>query len=260
MILDDIVNSMRMLLEERKRRVPLDDLVRQAGERPAPLNFAKAIAGEGVSIIAEVKKASPSKGVIKEDFDPVAIARAYASGGAAAISVLTEEKYFQGSLEYLESIANDLGENRPPLLRKDFIVDAYQVYEARAYGADAVLLIVAILTRAELDELLDLTRQLGMTALVEAHDEKEVMAAIESGAGVIGINNRDLKTFKVDIKTTTCLRPLIPADRLVVSESGIATREDIEYLWGVGVDAALIGEALMTAPDVERRLRELIHG
>ncbi|MEN8615027.1 indole-3-glycerol phosphate synthase TrpC [Dehalogenimonas sp. THU2] len=259
-MLDDIVNSTRMRLDERKRRVPLDDLVRQAGKRPAPRDFAKAISGEGVSIIAEVKKASPSKGVIREDFDPVAIARAYANGGAAAISVLTEEKYFQGSLEYLKSIDNELGDNRPPLLRKDFIVDAYQVYEARAYGADAVLLIVAILTPAELAELLDLTHRLGMTALVEAHDENEVEAAVESGAGVIGINNRDLKTFKVDIKATARLRPLIPADRLVVSESGIATREDIEYLRGVGVDAVLIGEALMTAPDVERRLRELIHG
>ena len=257
MLLDDIVAATRAAVAERKENVPLDDIIRAAEARPPPLDFAGAIAGDGVSVIAEVKKASPSRGVIKADFDPVAIAGAYARGGAAAISVLTEERYFQGSLEYLKAIADDLGKDRPPLLRKDFIVDAYQVYEARAYGADAVLLIAVILSSAELDSLLELTHRLGMMALVEAHDQNEVAMAVGCGARIIGINNRDLKTFKVDIETTARLRPLVPNNRLVVSESGISRREDIEYLGGLGVNAALIGEALVTAPDIIDLLREL---
>jgi indole-3-glycerol phosphate synthase len=256
-LLDEIVEATRMAMAERKQSTPLEEVIRKAGKRPRPLDFAEAIAGQGVKIIAEVKKASPSKGVIKKDFEPMAIARAYASGGAAAISVLTEEKYFQGSSAYLESIADDLGENRPPLLCKDFIVDAYQAYEARAYGADAILLIVAILSSEELGSLLKLTHRLGMTALVEAHNEEEVMVAVGSGARVIGINNRDLRTFSVDIKTTARLRPLIPDDRLVVSESGISSRRDIEYLRGIGINTALIGEALMIAADIESSLRDL---
>ena len=211
----------------------------------------------GVKIIAEVKKASPSKGVIKVDFDLVAIARAYADGGAAAISVLTEEKYFQGSRDYLKAIADDLGENCPPLLRKDFLVDPYQIYEARGYRADAVLLIAAILSPSDLVSLLDLAHRLGMSALVEAHTEAEVQAALDAGARIIGINNRDLKTFKVNLETTARLRPLIPSDRLVVSESGISTRADIVYLSQLGVNAALVGEALMTTPDIGQKLKEL---
>ena len=257
MLLDEIVAATRSALAERKQQMPLDDIIRQAANRPPPLDFASALVGEGVQIIAEVKKTSPSRGVIKADFDPVAIARAYAHGGAAAISVLTEEKYFQGSLDYLEAIADAGGENRSPLLRKDFIVDAYQVYESRAYGADAALLIAAILTVTELGSLLELTHRLGMAAVVEAHDEREIILAIESGAKIIGINNRDLKTFKVDLKSTARLRSLVPSDRIVVSESGISCHEDIEYLRNLGVNAALIGEALMTAPDIGQKFKEL---
>jgi len=256
-LLDDIVAATRAAVAARKEKVPLAGLIRAAEARPRPLDFTGAIDGDGVSIIAEVKKASPSRGVIKADFDPVAIARAYARGGAAAITVLTEERYFQGRLEYLKAIADDLGEDRPPLLCKDFNVDAYQIYEARAYGADAVLLITTILTPAELGSLLELTHRLGMTALVEAHDPKEIAMAVDSDARIIGINNRDLKTFAVDLKTTARLKPLVPTERLVVSESGITRREDIEYLRSLGVNAALIGEALMTAPDIVKRLREL---
>ena len=292
MILEQIVSGNIKELESRKITRPLARLQEMARQQPAPLDFAAALRGDSVRLIAEVKKASPSRGVIRADFDPAVIAGAYARGGAAAISVLTEGAYFQGSLGYLEAIADDMsydgkgsgntpavrGElvepqvrpstgsgrkdlakaaSRPPLLRKDFIVDAYQVYESRAYGADALLLIASILTVTELGSLLELTHRLGMAALVEAHDEKEIMLAIESGAKVIGINNRDLKTFKVDIMATAGLRPLVPADRIVVSESGISCYEDIEYLRSIGVNAALIGEALMTAPDIGQKLKEL---
>jgi indole-3-glycerol phosphate synthase len=256
-LLDDIVAATKVAVEARKRRFPLDELIQQAGKRAPALDFATALSGDGVKIIAEVKKSSPSKGVIKADFDPVSIARAYAGGGAAAISVLTEEKYFQGSLDYLRAIADDLGENRPPLLCKDFITDPYQVHEARFCGADAVLLIAAILSPSELASLLELTRLLGMEALVETHDAAEIKTAIGCDAKTIGINNRDLKAFKVDLRTTALLRPLVPGDRLIVSESGISSSEDIGYLKNLGVNAALVGEALMTAPDIGHKLREL---
>ena len=258
MLLDEIVKAVRVTVKERRDIVPLEDVMAAIDAAPAVVDFARAISGQKMSVIAEVKKASPSQGVIKVNFDPVMIARAYARGGAAAISVLTEEHYFQGSLDYLKAISADMGGKRPSLLRKDFIIDPYQVYEARACGADAVLLIAAILTPSELGSLMDVIHRLGMTALVEAHDEAEVMTAVNSGARVIGINNRDLKTFMVDIKTTTRLRPLIPGDRTVVSESGISSRSDLEYLSAIGVQAALIGEALVTADDIEQRLKEML--
>ena len=202
--------------------------------------------------------ASPSRGVLREDFNPVAIAGTYAAGGAAAISVLTEAHFFQGSLEYLRDIRNALGENRPPLLRKDFIFDPYQVYESLAYGADSLLLIAAILTPEMLVALCALSCELGLSCLVEAHNESDLETALESGAGIIGINNRDLNTFTVDLATTERLRPLIPADRIVISESGIGNRDDIDNLRRLGVDAVLIGEALMAAPDIATRMRELL--
>ncbi|AKG53263.1 indole-3-glycerol phosphate synthase [Dehalogenimonas sp. WBC-2] len=258
MLLDDILKATQVSVKERQKIMPLDDVIAAIDAVPPPVDFARAISGQRMSVIAEVKKASPSRGVIKVNFDPVSIARAYVRGGAAAISVLTEEHYFQGSIDYLRAVSADLGGKRPPILRKDFIFEPYQIYEARVYGADAVLLIVSILTPTYLASLLDITHDLGMMALVEAHDEEEVMTAVNSGAQVIGINNRDLKTFAVDIKTTARLRPLIPRDRTVVSESGICCRSDLEYLSGIGVQAALIGEALVTADDIEQRLREVL--
>jgi indole-3-glycerol phosphate synthase len=210
-----------------------------------------------MKLIAEVKKASPSRGVICSDFDPVKIARTYAENGASAISVLTETRHFQGSMNYLRDIKSALGSRCPPLLRKDFITDPYQVYQSRAYGADSLLLIVAILTPGKLETLLELSHGLGMKCLVEVHDEAEVGVAIKSNAGIIGINNRDLTTFRVDLTTTGRLRPLIPAGRIVVSESGIKDRNDVEMLKEWGVNAVLIGEALMSAPDIAARMKEL---
>jgi len=258
MILEEIVAANQAELESRKHRVPLAELQRLASQQPPPLDFASALRGNGIKLIAEVKKASPSKGVIRPDFDPVQIACTYAGNGASAISVLTETKHFQGSLEHLRKIGNALGNKRPPLLRKDFLYDPYQIYESRAYGADSLLLIVAILTSQKLGELLSLSRRLRMSCLVEVHNETELEVALKSGAGIIGINNRDLKTFKVDMAVTECLRPLIPEDKIVVSESGIKYRSDLEKLGKLGVDAVLIGEALMAAPDIAAKMKELL--
>lgn len=257
MILDQIVADSLKELEARKSRLPLRELKKIALEQPPTLNFASALRGDGVRLIAEVKKASPSRDVIRRDFNPVEIARIYADNGASAISVLTEAKHFQGSLDYLKDIKKALGK-RIPLLRKDFIVDPYQVYESRAYGADAILLIVAILKTEKLRELLRLAVQLGLSSLVEVHNKTELEIALKNEARIIGINNRDLTTFTVDLATTERLRPLIPPDRIVVSESGIKSRGDIEKMKQLGVDAVLIGEFLMSAPDIAARMKELI--
>ncbi len=258
MFLEEIVHRNQEELQARKKQLPLAEVCRLAKAQPPPLDLAAALRGDGVRLIAEVKKASPSRGVIRQDFNPVAIAGAYAAGGAAAISVLTEVHYFQGSLEYLKDIRTALGENRPPLLRKDFIFDPYQVYESLAYGADSLLLIAAILTPEMLVALCALSHELGLSCLVEVHNESDLVTALESGAGIIGINNRDLNTFTVDLATTERLRPLIPADRIVISESGISSRDDVDNLKRLGVDALLIGEALMAASDIAAKMRELL--
>ncbi|MBM3154982.1 MAG: indole-3-glycerol phosphate synthase TrpC [Chloroflexi bacterium] len=257
-ILNQIVSQNLQELEHKKRSLSMVELQRIACEQPLPLDFASAIQGDAIRLIAEVKKASPSKGIIRPDFDAGAIAQIYANNGASAISVLTESRHFQGSLEHLQEVRSALGDRGVPLLRKDFICEPYQVYESRAYGADSLLLIVAILQPGELQELLGLSHELDMSCLVEVHDEAEVEVAMKSGARIIGINNRDLTTFAVDLATTERLRPLIPSDRIVVSESGVKERADIERLNKLGIDAVLIGEALMSASDVAAKMRELL--
>ena len=258
MILDQIVTDNLRELEARKRSFTLEELKRVVLEQPPPLDFASALRGDCIQLIAEVKKASPSKGVMRPNFNPVEIAQTYASNGASAISVLTEPKYFQGSLNHLRDIRNALKNKRLPLLRKDFICDPYQVYESRAYGADSLLLIVAILTPEKLSELLGLSHELNMSCLVEVHNEAELEITLRGGARIIGINNRDLQTFTVNLTVTERLRPLIPPDRIVVSESGIKDRNDIEKLGKWGVDAVLIGESLMAAPDIAAKMKELL--
>ena len=255
MILDEIVTAKKEELTKRKQTMPLARLESNRAKNLEKLDFASALRGDGIRLIAEVKKASPSKGVMCPNLDPVGLARTYADNGASAISVLTEVRYFQGSLEHLADIGRELG-GRKPLLRKDFIFDPYQVYESSAYGADALLLIVAILSEQQLTELLSLSHSLGMECLVEVHDEAELEVALRSDARIIGINNRDLTTFSVDITTTKRLHPLIPADRIVVSESGIKDSADVQRLREWGVDAILIGEALVTADDVAAKMRE----
>jgi len=257
MILEQIVADNRKILEARKERLPLDEVKSLASNQPGPLDFAAALRGDGVSLIGEVKKASPSRGIIRRDFKPVEIAGIYAQNGASAISVLTEEKHFMGRLEYLSEIKKSIG-YAIPLLRKDFIFDPYQIYESRAYGADAILLIVAMLDPKTLADFLNLAGQLGLASLVELHNEAELETALAGNARIIGINNRDLKTFKVDISTTMRLRPLIPPDRIVVSESGIKSRQDIARLRQRGVDAVLIGETLMASDDIAGKMKELL--
>lgn len=258
MILDQIVKDKQVELEATKQKVSLARLQEIVEKQSPALDFTSAIRGSDIGLIAEVKKASPSRGVIRPRFDPVAIARAYANNGVSAISVLTETKYFQGKLVYLNDIKKALGEKCVPLLRKDFLTDTYQIYESRAYGADSLLLIVAILTPGKLDELIGLSYKLGMSCLVEVHNEAEMKIALKSKARIIGINNRDLRTFKVNIKTTERLRPLVPLDKIVVSESGIKDRSGIEKMRDWDIDAVLVGETLMSAPSISEKLKELL--
>lgn len=257
MILDRILQQKVIEVAARKSACSADELRRMAADVPQPLDFAGALARNAAAVpavIAEVKKASPSKGVIREDFDPESIARAYESAGASAISVLTDEEFFQGSLDYLRAVKRVVG---LPVLRKDFLIDPYQVAEARAAGADAVLLIVAALERSDLLRLTDAVGEAGMQCLVEVHDEREMDAALSVGASLIGINNRNLYTFEVTLDTTAGLLPAAKGHAKTVSESGIFTRADMEKLGAMGADAVLIGEALMRERDIEAKLREL---
>jgi anthranilate phosphoribosyltransferase len=256
-------------LPRRMRDVPLETMQARAAAAPAPCDFIAGLrSAPGVALIAEVKRASPSKGVLRPDFDPVQLAATYAANGAAAISVLTDEPFFQGSLAYLAQIRQRLalplegGEQpRPlPLLRKDFIIHPYQVYEARAAGADALLLIAAILPEADLAQLLSLTHTLGMTALVEVTSEEELGRVLPLAPQLVGVNNRDLRDFSVNLNTCLRLRPLVPPDICLVAESGIHTRADVARLAAAGVDAVLVGEALVTAPNVAAKIRELTDG
>lgn len=257
-VLACIIDTKRQELKRARTEAPLSAWVDDLERMPPPRDFAAALRrgpGDPVRVIAEVKKASPSKGVIREDFDPAAIARAYADAGAAAISVLTDRDYFQGSLENLERVreAVDL-----PLLRKDFTIDPYQVYEARRHGADAVLLIAAVLDDGELKELLAVAGRLGLSALVEVHTAAELERALGAGARLVGINNRDLATFDTTLATTYELLKGIPDDVVRVSESGIRTRDEVRELEAAGLDAILVGESLMRRPDVGAALRELL--
>ncbi len=255
MILQRIVADKREELKDVKARLPFSEIKAMAADARPAMDFAAALIDkDAVSIIAEVKKASPSKGLIRPDFDPVSIARTYEENGARAVSVLTEKKYFRGDIGYLKWISGSIG---IPVLRKDFIFDEYQVYEARANGADAFLLIASILEQGRMEDLYLLGKELGMEALAETHDEGDLDKVLDLTFKIIGINNRDLKTFDVDIKNTEYLIEEIPMDRVVVSESGISTRDDLKFLKSVGADAALIGEALMREKDFGKKLREL---
>ncbi|MCE5197626.1 MAG: indole-3-glycerol phosphate synthase TrpC [Armatimonadota bacterium] len=277
MILDKILAEKRDEVAARKAVTPLRELKSRVSDAPVPLDFVKRLVRNSAglpAVIAEVKKASPSKGLIRPDFDPAAIARAYKSAGVSAISVLTDEKFFQGSLDYLRLVKRTVS---LPVLRKDFIIDEYQVFEARTAGADAILLIVAALEKSVLTEMMNRATELGMHVLVEVHDECEMEVALDICAPLIGINNRNLQTFEVTLDTTERLVAGLPVSRpmpssggiygavakigggpRIVSESGIFTREDMVRLGEIGVDAVLIGEALMREDDIEAKLMELI--
>lgn len=258
-ILESIVRAKRDDLEHLKTRTPQRSLIaRAAGNMPR--DFHAALAGEGIAIIAELKKASPSAGILRREYHPVEIAKGYEAAGAAALSVLTEEHYFQGSLDHLTAARDAVS---IPVLRKDFIIDEYQVYESAAAGADAVLLIARILGREELARLVELCYTLRVSPLVEIYSEDDIGKANASGARILGINNRDLKSAHVNIERTIALKKSLPEDRLVVSESGIRNADDLSTLVRAGVRAALIGESLLRHEDPGRALanlrRELIH-
>jgi indole-3-glycerol phosphate synthase len=257
MILDQIAATVREALEVTKQRTPLAELQRLSANSEAPRDFRAVLRGEGIKIIAEVKRASPSKGCFAPNLDVAALVQSYTRGGAAAVSVLTEPDYFKGSLDDLTAARQA---THLPLLRKDFIVDTYQLYEARTHGADAVLLIAALLSAQELCQLLSAVHDLGMAALVEVHAEQEIEKALDAKASLIGINNRNLADFTVDLGTTRRLRPLIPPDVTVVSESGITSFNDVASLRSAGASAVLVGETLVISADPEARLRELAGG
>jgi indole-3-glycerol phosphate synthase len=259
MILDEIASYTKERVRKIKSDAPLEAIREKALALPGDTGFPfeKALAAPELSFICEIKKASPSKGVIAEDFPYVEIARAYEEAGGAAISVLTEPRYFLGSDAYLKEIAETV---TVPILRKDFTIDPYQLYEAKLLGASAVLLICTLLGDEELESYIKLADELGLSALVEAHDESEVEKARRAKARIIGVNNRDLKTFDVDVTNSLRLRKHIPGSILFVSESGISSREDVQRLQQNGTDGILIGEALMRAPDKKSYLRELAGG
>lgn len=259
MILDKMLQAKRQEVAARKSTVPLRDLKARIRDLPSPRDFHRVLdrrsQGGGIRLIAEVKRASPSQGVIRERFDLDQVTQAYVTAGAAALSVLTDEPFFKG---HLDDLARVKGRVSIPVLRKDFIIDPYQVYETRAWGADAVLLIVAALETQSLQDLLALSQELGLHPLTEVHSRKELQRALGVKVPIVGINNRDLNTFQVSLETTFTLLAEIPPERVVVSESGISDRAEVTRLEAAGVDAILVGEGLLRAQDVEGKARELL--
>mgnify|MGYP002513620956 FL=1 len=258
-MLDEIVEKTKERVEMAKSILPLEDIKKQVSllEISDEFPFKKALGGDDISIIAEVKKASPSKGLIAEDFDYLAIAKEYEAAGASAISVLTEPYFFQGSDEYLEEITKEVN---IPVLRKDFIIDEYMIWEAKLLGASAVLLIVSILDIVQLKKFLDLAHDLGLSAIVETHDGDEIRTAMNVGAEIIGVNNRNLNDFTVDIENSISLRRCVSDNIVFISESGIKTKEDVTRLKENNVDAVLIGETLMKSDDKMSLISELKNG
>ena len=258
-ILHEIAEKTKERIAEKEREIPLSEMRSAAEKMPADTEFPfeANLRALDVAFICEVKKASPSKGIIAEDFPYLQIALDYEKAGAEAISCLTEPFWFKGSDNYLREIAAGV---KIPVLRKDFTVNEYMIYEAKTLGASAVLLICSILSEQQLSEYLELAHSLGLSALVEAHNEAEIETAVKIGAKIIGVNNRDLKTFNVDVNNAAHLRELVPRDRIFVSESGVKTAEDVENIRKYGANAVLIGETLMRAPDKKAKLDELRGG
>lgn len=256
MILSRIIEEKRRVVEEAKRARSQEDLIRDVKKVSVKSQFRKSISRpHHINLIAEIKKASPSKGILRGDFNPVKIAISYQASGASAISVLTDERFFEGKLEHLIKVRENVS---IPILRKDFFIDEYQIYETVASGADAILLICEILSIAELTKFYNLASELGLDCLVEVHNEEDIQKAAAIGASIIGINNRDLHTFKTDLGVTQRLIRMVPQNKTIVSESGIRCYEDIMFLKSLGVNAVLIGEAFMEADDISAKMREMM--
>jgi indole-3-glycerol phosphate synthase len=255
-VLQQILSRKRERLNQAKGKVPLGEFKARTAGLESPRDFRSAVKREEkIRLIAEIKRASPSRGILRKDFDLKKVARIYEEKDVDAVSVLTEEDFFLGDLNHIPSVKQIVSR---PVLRKDFIFDEYQVYESRAYGADAILLIASLLERTQAQEYLHLSRELGLSVLFEVHDLWELEQALRIGADIIGINNRDLKTLKVDLSTTFKLKRDIPSGKIVVSESGIKTREDVARLQGAGVDAMLLGTAFMESKDIGGKIEELM--
>lgn len=254
-ILDNIIATTYQNVARRKRQKPLEELKQEISQKSKPKDLKNCLQGEEVKLIAEIKRASPSKGQLQPALDVIKLAQSYAQGGAAAISVLTESTFFLGSFDDLDLVGKNVA---LPILCKDFILDAHQIYQARACGADAILLIAAILQQQELKALATLAHGLDMSALIEVHDEADVEKALNAEACLIGINNRNLADFSVNLETTLRLRPLIPEHVTVVSESGIQSATDVARLKAVGINAILVGEALVTCPDPAVKIKQLL--
>ena len=256
MILTKIIEEKKREIEVAKEKRPLLALQKQLAVLPSGRNFKAAISREHeINLIAEIKKASPSSGVLRQDFNPVKIAQIYRAYGARAISILTDEKFFSGKLEYLEAVRRDV---YLPILRKDFILDKYQLYESKLFGTDAVLLIAEILSRSELFNFLEICKNLKLDAVVEVHGEEDIKKALSVDSQIIGINNRDLHTFKVDLEITSNLIGAVPKDKVIISESGISTYEDVMFLKSLGVNAVLIGETFMRSEDIGSKVMEVM--
>ena len=257
MIISRIIEDKRRVVEEAKRVKPQDELIRDIKNICVKSSFKKNISRpHHVNLIAEIKKASPSKGILRADFNLVKIAIAYQANGASAISVLTDERFFEGRLEYIPKVRENIS---IPILRKDFFIDEYQIYETVASGAEAILLIPEILSMAQISKFYNLATEFGLDCLVEVHNEEDIEKALAIGASIIGINNRDLHTFKVDLEVTQRLVRLIPQNKVIVSESGIKSYEDIMFLKSLGINAVLVGEAFIEADNIAAKMREMMH-
>jgi len=257
MILSRIIEEKRKVVDEAKRARPQGDLIKEINSLSVKSSFKKNISRpHHINLIAEIKKASPSKGILRGDFNPVKIAITYQANGASAISILTDERFFEGKLEHISKVRGNVS---VPILRKDFFIDEYQIYETIASGAEAILLIPEILSMAEMAKFYNLATELGLDCLVEVHNEEDIDKALAIGASIIGINNRDLHTFKVDLAVTQRLIRLIPQNKVIVSESGIKSYEDIMFLKSLGINAVLVGEAFMEADDIAAKMREMMH-
>ena len=257
-ILKDIILHKRVEVQDRKKKLPLSVLQRSQPALSQPRNFFDSLFSKhraSCSLIAEIKKASPSKGVLTKDFDPLHLAGIYEASGASALSILTDEQFFQGSLQFLPLVKIH---SKLPILQKDFIIDLYQIYEARRWGADAILLIASILNDEEMSRFYQAARGLGLSTIIEVHNEEELDRALAVQPRIIGINNRNLQDFEISLETTRRLARQIPPEILVVSESGILNRLDVERVYEAGVKAILVGEALLTSPDISLKIKELL--